>query len=97
MSGGNKRKLNFAISLLDYPEVIFLDETTTGKWWKCLDMALGMSYNSYKSVFVFYEVTIPRNGPPRTTQCMDGSAEGVRHGFFVCDHVAFDGGMRGAL
>ena len=34
LSGGNKRKLNFAISLLDYPEVIFLDETTTGKLWK---------------------------------------------------------------
>lgn len=30
LSGGNKRKLNFAISMLDYPEVIFLDEMTTG-------------------------------------------------------------------
>uniref|UniRef100_A0A914VMV3 ABC transporter domain-containing protein n=1 Tax=Plectus sambesii TaxID=2011161 RepID=A0A914VMV3_9BILA len=49
LSGGNKRKLNFAIAMLDFPDVIFLDEMTTGmdpkarrSAWNCLQKAIQM-------------------------------------------------------
>lgn len=32
MSGGNKRKLSTALSLIGSPPVLFLDEPTAGKW-----------------------------------------------------------------
>ena len=45
LSGGNKRKLNFGIAILDWPECIFLDEMTTGMdpkarraAWDCLQV-----------------------------------------------------------
>lgn len=64
LSGGNKRKLNFAISMLNLPEIVFLDEMTTGMdpraraaTWKVLQKAgkMGSStvITSHRWIVVF--------------------------------------------
>jgi len=67
LSGGNKRKLNFAIALMNYPKIVLLDEPSTGVdpesrriMWKCINSLheYNKSYNMILSTHSMEEAEI---------------------------------------
>src|SRR5690625_7380856 len=64
LSGGMKRKLNLAISLIHDPEVLFLDEPTVG-----IDFKSRSEIGAYLQNLADTQVTVIRSNSPALYEC----------------------------
>lgn len=79
-SGGNKRKLSIAIALIGDPDLIFLDEPTTGKLLKIIKAEI-------------YQTLTNRYRSERTKTTVECNFKNESCRSFCCADVSFHGGM----